>query len=197
MKRIHVVTLAVGLALSAIAFSATAQRGNAVVSPARNVGDYAGVRPGSANQPPRMSRVQARRENARLLTWPGFEMRDNGSRFFLQLSTLIPTETTTSEGQFEVLLRGVTTHVRNTRRPLITRFFNTPVLSARVERRGRSDLAMVFKMRTPSTPRISNAPGQDGFYFIYIDFPSGNYLPSNNAPPLPVADDRPLLTNQP
>ncbi len=192
MKPMHVaVASVVGAgALVLGAFGAQAQQsGSAVVAPTREVGQYAGVKPGADNPPPRLARVQAARERVRLLTWPGFEMRPSGSRFFLQLSSLVPVETSASEGRFEVLLRGVTTHVRNTRRPLITRYFNTPVTVARVERRGRNDLAVVFELRANVTPRVSNAPGAGGFYYIFIDFPPGQYL--GTAPNVP-ADDRPV-----
>ncbi len=197
MKRMHVaVVSAVGTtALVLGALGARAQEsGTAVVAPTRNVGEYAGVKPGADNPPPRLARVQAARDRARLLTWPGFEMRSAGSRFFLQLSHIVPVETRSSNGRFEVLLRGVTTHLRNTRRPLVTRYFNTPVISARVERRGRHDLAMVFELRADVTPRISNAPGANGFYFIFIDFPPGQYL-EGAAPP--SADDRPSSSTIP
>lgn len=106
-----------------------------------------------------------------MLTWPGFEPR-GGGRFFLQTTGPIQHETVTSEGRFEVILRGARTHVRNTRRPLITRFFETPVAEARIERRGRNDLAFVFLMQAAATPTVSEGTAENGYHYLYVDFPA-------------------------
>ncbi len=199
------VSSALAAALSLTVFAQEGEGGTAFVAPSRNVGDYAGVKPGSNNPPPRVARVNAARNKNRgrratLLTWPGFEQRAGGSsRFFLQVSSLIVTEQSTSDNRFELILRNSTTHVRNTRRWLETRFFNTPVTRARVERRGRRDLAIVFHLRANVTPRVSTGPGAGGFHFIYVDFPAGDYggataapaPEANPLPPEPTADDRP------
>lgn len=207
MKR-PVRLLLLSAAVAALSFTAIhidtvfAQDGTAFVAPSRSVGEYAGVKPGSNNPPPRVARVnRARSKNtgrrATLLTWPGFEQRQGGSsRFFLQVSSLIVTEQNSTNNRFELILRNANTHVGNTRRWLETRFFNTPVLRARVERRGRRDLAVVFHLRANVTPQVSTAPGAGGFHFIFVDFPSGNYGPADSRgadplPPAPAADDRP------
>ncbi len=106
-----------------------------------------------------------------VLTWPGFQMTPNGSRFFLQTTSAPVTETKPSEGRFEVILKNARTHVRNTRRWLDTRYFATPVRRARVERRGRRDLAFVFELRTASTPSVSSGTGPDGYTYLYVDWP--------------------------
>ncbi|HJK92966.1 MAG TPA: hypothetical protein RMH85_10090 [Polyangiaceae bacterium LLY-WYZ-15_(1-7)] len=164
---------------------ASAQESRAEVSPTRGVGDYAGVRPGSANPPPRARAVQragSRRRPARLLTWPGFMPLPRGaSRFFLQLNQPVQPQSSASEGRFEVLLPGVRTHLRNTRRPLITRYFQTPVTQAKVERRGRSDLAVVFQLRAAVTPAVSTGT-QNGYHYVYVDFPAGDWLPDEPQP---------------
>ena len=198
-SRLLLVSSVLAVALTLTVFAQ--EGGTAFVAPSRSVGEYAGVKPGSNNPPPRIARVNAARSKntgrATLLTWPGFEQRQGGSsRFFLQVSSLIVTEQSSSNNRFELILRNASTHVRNTTRWLETRFFNTPVLRARVERR-RRDLAVVFQMRANVTPQVSTAPGAGGFHFIFIDFPSGNYGPSaaerdtNPLPLAPGADDRP------
>ena len=204
MKRSVRLLLVSSALAAALSFTVFAQEGEgtAFVAPSRSVGDYAGVKPGSNNPPPRVARInKARSKNtgrrATLLTWPGFEQRgSNGSRFFLQVSSLIVTEQSTGENRFELILRNASTHVRNTRRWLETRYFNTPVTRARVERRGRRDLAVVFHLRANVTPQVSTGPGAGGFHFIFIDFPAGDYGPqdaraADPLPPAPTADDRP------
>lgn len=149
-------------------------QGTAVVREARDVGEYAGVRPGSSSTPPRAR--AARNSRSTVVTWPGFEPR-GGGRFFVQTTGTVMTEVQQSEGRVEVILKNTRTHLRNTRRWLETRFFNTPVRRARIERRGRNDLAFVFAMRQGSMPTVTTGTGANGFEFLYVDFPAGDYLP--------------------
>ena len=58
---------------------------------------------------------------------------------------------------------------------------NTPVVEARIERRGRHDLAFVFHLRTASIPSVSESAGENGYRYLYVDFPAGNYV--EIAPP--------------
>ncbi len=155
-------------------------QGTAHVQEARRVGEYAGVRPGTANPPPRQRALQRARSRGTVVTWPGFEER-GGGRFFLQTTGTISTEVQTSPGKVEVILRGARTHVRNTRRWLHTRFFNTPVRRARIERRGRRDLAFVFEMRQDVRPNVTTGPGEGGYQYLFVDFPAGDYLPPELA----------------
>jgi len=143
---------------------------------------YPGVRPGTGSPPAsRRARPSGR---IRLITWPGFEAQPDGSsRFFVQLSGPVRYETSQSEGRFEVLLRGVRIHLRNNGRPLETRFFETPVLRARLARRGR-DVAFVFELRGPATPSVHAEVGEGGYHFLYVDFPAGQG-PAPSAPPAP------------
>lgn len=149
-------------------------QGTAVVQEARDVGEYAGVRPGANNTPPRAR--AARNARNTVVTWPGFEPR-GGGRFFVQTTGNIITEVHQSDGRVEVVLKNARTHLRNTRRWLETRFFNTPVRRARIERRGRNDLVFVFAMRQGSTPSVTTGTGEGGFQFLYVDFPAGDYIP--------------------
>lgn len=160
-------------------------QGTAVIQEAREVGEYAGVRPGTSNAPPRAQR--ARNARGTVVTWPGFEPR-GGGRFFVQTTGSIVTEVHQSEGRVEVVLKNAQTHLRNTRRWLETRFFNTPVRRARIERRGRNDLVFVFAMRQGATPSVTTGTGEGGFAFLYVDFPAGNYLPAALRVQAPEAD---------
>lgn len=184
--------LAVGL-LVALGHGYAQEGSHAEVTPSRRVGEYAGVQGGSATPPPRARALG--RARSTLITWPGFEPRQDGSsRFFLQLSAPVATETSSSEGRFEVLVRGASTHVRNTRRWLRTQHFNTPVTKARVERRGRRDLAFVFHLRANVTPSVTSqsASGEAGqsFHYVYVDFPAGNFRPEPTPAPTPVQGEQ-------
>lgn len=141
------------------------------VAPAREVGEYRGVTPGRENPPPQEARARA--ASSTVATWPGFEAR-GGGRFFIQVTGNTTPSISASEGRVEVLLPNTTTHLRNTRRWLRTQFFNTPVLRARLEVRGEN-LAFVMVLRDQVTPQLSSAAGDNGYRFVYVDFPAGNY----------------------
>lgn len=194
--------LGVGLGLAlALASPVEAQpRSRPSVRPAeqaRPLGVYAGVEPGEAQPPPAYRRVVRRQRRGRslILTWPGFAMvPGGGSRFFVQTTTPLMPEVRNEEGRVVLLFRNTRVHVRNSRRWLETRFFNTPVLRARLERR-RRDMAFVLVMRPGVTgvPRVTTeaAPGGN-FHYIYIDFPPGEYAPVEPATQPPPAPARPV-----
>lgn len=188
----HLSLLAGGLLLLAAPASAqdgepTPQRSRARVITPRPVGVYAGVEAGEAQPPPAYRRVVRRQRRGRrgrrgrqILTWPGFSpLGDGGSRFFVQTTVPMQPEVRTEEGRVVVLFRNTAIHLTNSRRWLETRFFNTPVLRARLERR-RRDMALVMRMRSGAAvqPRVSTeaAPGGN-FHYVYIDFPPGDYAP--------------------
>lgn len=157
-----------------VAATAVAQDGS---SSGGSSSGYAGVSPGSANAPPRAPDPGG--EGPLLMTWPGFQARPDGaSRFFLQTTGTVQVEQKNEEGRFVLVLKGCRLHLRNNRRPLETRYFNTPVSSARIERRGR-DLAFVMSLRAPVTPMVSTQSGAGGYNFVLLEFPAGNYLPED------------------
>ncbi len=136
-------------------------------------GPYAGVTPGRAqNTPPK----RATGGRVSLLTWPGFQAHRSGaSRFFVQTSGFVETATKQGSKRFEVLLKNVRVQLRNNRRPLDTRFFNTPVTMAHIERRGRNQVAVVFELRAEVTPRVHHRE-ENGFHFVFVEFPAGQFI---------------------
>jgi len=142
---------------------------------AHPVGAYAGVSPGTGNTPPRAPAAAS--GGAILMTWPGFQGRPDGaSRFFVQTNGHVVYESRNEQGRFVLLLKNTSLHLRNNRRPLETRYFNTPVTRARVERRGR-DLAVILDLRGAVTPTVTANGGAGGYQFLLLEFPPGNYLP--------------------
>lgn len=106
-----------------------------------------------------------------------------GSRFFVQTTAVVTTTVSESDGRVEVLFPNTAIHLSNSGRWLETQFFETPVVRARLERRG-NDMVLVMTMRAHVTPAISS--GTEGtFNFTYIDFAAGHYRPENLAPVLP------------
>lgn len=207
-RLILVLALALGAASPAAAQDPTASDTEARVEPSvapRPLGVYNGVEPGEAQPPPAFGRVVRRQRAARrqglILTWPGFApLGDGSSRFFIQTTEPMAPELFVEEGRVVVLFRNTTIHLRNSGRWLETRFFNTPVLRARLERR-RRDMALVLVMRAgaATTPRVASeaAPGGN-FHYTYIDFAPGNYAPVvAESPPRASTVPNPTRDGQP
>jgi hypothetical protein len=147
-------------------------------------GTYMGVVPGSATPPPAARTVHS----PATITWPGFQMRPDGSsRVFIQSNTPLDPQPTAAAGKYAVHLPGAHVSSGTNRLPLETRFFNTPVtkVSLTVDRSGAT---VVLDLRASVTPSISSERGANGYYFTYIDLPKGSYVSAPNktgAPPEP------------
>ena len=141
---------------------------------------YEGVSPGTSHAPPAAGRIVRRgRRGGRseILTWPGFQpLAGGGSRFFVQTTAAVSTDVRVAPERVEVLFRHTTLHLANSRLWLETAFFNTPVLRARLERRGR-DTVLVLWMRAASTPQVSQSGEGGELPFVFVDFPAGEFLP--------------------
>ena len=211
--------LALGLLLDVGAASAQQIQRVANAATVHPPGEYNGVTPQNSARPPRarsVARAEARatrrrgrrRAPAQVVTWPGFQAQPDGSStFFLQVTGPVEYERHVTTGRVEILLPNTRTHVRNSRRPLITRYYDTPVTLAKLERRGRRDLAFVFTMRADVAPTVRTEE-RGGFTFIYVSFPAGNYLPrdavrvapadpSERVAPAPAASDSPYGAEDP
>lgn len=143
---------------------------------------YQGVTPGTANPPPR-SRV-GRRNDRTVVTWPGFQVAGEGSRIFIQTSRPVSVQESRGPSRLIYRLPNSVISTRNNRNPLVTSHFNTPVATAFLRRAGR-DVELVIVLRAEVQPNVTNSSGADGLQFVFIDFPSGNWLP--NGPP-PIAE---------
>ena len=180
-RRILLIALSIAAPLPVLAFAQQGGSSHADVAPTRDVGAYGGVTPPGSGSPPRervAKRVPTKRRGVQVVTWPGFQPTPNGgSRFFLQLTGNAETESRATAGRFELTIKNARTHVRNTRRPLETRFFNTPVTRAQLKSKGRRDLVMIFELRAPAAPTVRTQRGESGYQFLYVEFPPGDYLP--------------------
>jgi hypothetical protein len=111
------------------------------------------------------------------MTWPGFQARPDGaSRFFIQTTQPVVHDVRRENRRIVITLRNTQLHLRNNRRPLETAYFNTPVSRARIERHGR-DLAIVLDLRADVAPQVSAQPAENGYHYLFIEFPSGEFLP--------------------
>jgi hypothetical protein len=151
-------------------------------------GGYNGVKPGGG-KPPEMA-VKPGTKPA-TITWPGFAMQPDGSsRVFLESTVQVGTQAAISGDKVVVDLGEVRIASRTNRFPLVTNFFNTPV--TRVElKHAKKRVLLELTLRAHVEPRISSEQAKSGFYFVYIDFPAGNYahapaaIAADSAPPAP------------
>lgn len=134
-------------------------------------GYYRGVVPGASHIPPRARRLKRTRRN--FVTWPGFEMTQGGSRFFVQSTRPVTYTRSREDGRILIVLQNTRINLRNNRNPLVTRHFNTPVAEAYMYHR-RRDSVLALEMKVDATPTIRQV-SEDGYHFLFIEFPSGNY----------------------
>lgn len=147
-------------------------------------GSYEGVKPGG-NQPPPVAATP--NSGANLITWPGFQMRPDGSsRVFVQ-STSALTPAVSQQGKLlkidlgEAKVSGETNQFA-----LYTRFFNTPVVRAQLLKTG-ARVVLEIELRASVAPSLSSERAASGFHFLYVDFAAGQYLAQGaSAAPVPA-----------
>lgn len=142
---------------------------------------YPGVIPGSGHPPPAATR--AARESRAVITWPGFQLTEGGSRIFVQSTRRIEWSRADGDRRVVVVIRNARIHLANSRRPLVTEHFAaTPVARARLERHGR-DVHLVIDLKTTAVAGISAHDAGDGYWYLYVEFPAGEYgAPASNLP---------------
>lgn len=133
---------------------------------------YEGVTPESDALP---ANLPAAPGAAALVTWPGFQMLPGGgSRVFIQTSTPVTPELKRDGDGWQIVLPGVALPGGNTRRPLSTQYFNTPVLSVRTVARGPA-VAVLLAMRAKLQPAIRTERSASGYFYTFVEFPPGQY----------------------
>lgn len=135
-------------------------------------GSYEGVKPGGSEAPPVPATPNS---TPAQITFPGFQMRPDGSsRVFIQ-STAPLAHSMTQQGKLLLIDLGDAKVSGETNQfALYTRFFNTPVVRAQLKP-GRT-VVLELELRATVTPNVSTERAASGFHFLYIDFPPGQYL---------------------
>lgn len=142
------------------------------------IGFYQGVSMASANRPP-YAPSEVGGESS-VLTWTGFERGEQSSRVFFQLSAVVEPEVSVEGMRVFVTLPRTSITVRNNLRPLVTRYFDTPVTEVRLRRDGSSVIA-VLELRREVAPSWSLQPGNEGYRVLVLEFP--------DQPPTPAASE--------
>lgn len=150
---------------------------------------YPGVDPEKGGVAPLMEKARTSKIN--VVTWPGFQMipGGGGSRVFVQIlkgSTIdaVDQPVRVDDPPFKV---GPNTLVyrfpesivllKNNYNPLISKYFNTPVIKAKMKR-FKKRVYLIIELRTAVSPlREKFIPYQNDLYFFFIEFEAGSYLP--------------------
>lgn len=155
-------------------------------------GAYTGVKLGSEQAPPRA----LKRGKTAAVTWPGFQMRPDGSScVFLQTTAAVKVEPVRGEHKWTVDLGAVVVEGTN-KLPLDTQFFNTPVTRVALKP-ARQHTVLELTVRADVQPRVALTQAKNGYHFLSLEFAAGHYLPAalentlkpNVAPPPPEKSD--------
>lgn len=153
-------------------------------------GSYMGVKPGGPEAPAIPATPGATPAG---ITWPGFQMRPDGSsRVFLQTTSPVTVVPVMRDGKLIVDLGDARVEGETNRLPLFTQFFNTPVTRIEIKRENNRTL-LEISLRVAVEPRVSGEQAPSGFHFVYLDFPAGSYL----GKPLPPLTANPKAAGDP
>ncbi len=143
-------------------------------------GEYSGVSPDG----PPVTDAKHTRPAPKTLGWIGYAAKDGAGEVFFQAAQPF-TITQRVEGDVVVVwLAGLTRQARNTRRPLDTRFFDSPVarISAKVVRAARArkgkpghpagvEVRIAIKRGAPvGDGVVRTATEKDGLFYAYLTF---------------------------
>ncbi|MBP6634191.1 MAG: hypothetical protein KBG28_29490 [Kofleriaceae bacterium] len=175
-RRCHALVLLGSLLLAAPA--ARADEGQAI----RQEGEYGGVKPGVT---PRGDK--GRKVAAGTLGWIGFSPKDGGAEVFFQSGGPFEVTQRLDGSTLVVQLTGLGKLVRGVRRPVDTRFFDSPlariaarVVRAQKARKGRPghaggvEVRIQFKNgKDTREGTVRTATEADGLFYVYLSFPPG------------------------
>ncbi len=133
------------------------------------IGFYSGVRPGNDTPPPIAAKTFG--SSPAVLTWMGFERTATGSRVFFQLNAEVEHRLEQKGLTIMVRLPNTTVNVKNNRRPLDLRFFNTPVRLVTLRHVGSDAVATISLKREAAPSRVSLVPGASGYKLLVLEFP--------------------------
>ena len=149
---------------------------------------YQGVVPGSGNDP--LHLLGKPGQKPARITWPGFQMfNDGSSRLFVQMTDKVVTIQNPKGKTYELIFSKVVLPGSNNKRALITEYFNTPVLRAKLKKR-KQDVVLQVDLRGGASPNVTSEQSSTGYYFVYLNFPAGDYVPVEKRVPFPVSEKK-------
>jgi len=147
------------------------------------VGYYQGVSVGGGNLPPFAPKEIG--GSSAVLTWTGFERHQASSRVFFQLSAAVDPAISVEPTRVLVKLPRTSVKIRNNRRKLITKFFNTPIDEVKINRSGK-DVLVVLELRWAAEPSWRFEAGANGYQVLVVEFPDAQTAAEPAGPPSPA-----------
>lgn len=175
MRRVGLALTLIGLLMVSPAAAAPGDDGTH-----RREGEYGGVNPVG----PPVTDAKHTRPAPKSLGWVGFSAADGAAELFFQAAQPFTISQRVDGDVVVVWLEGLTRQARNTRRPLDTQFFDSPVarITAKTVRaaRGRKgkpghpagiEVRIAIKRGAPvGEGVVRTATEQDGFFYTYLTF---------------------------
>lgn len=132
---------------------------------------YGGVAPGAPALPPHPPRLPLK--GPQRMTWPGFQVKEGVPTVFLEVTAAPDYQVDDAPGSLTVTLKNTTVPLKNNRRPLDVRAFDTAVQEVATAPKGR-DVRVTIKTKGSERPthreRIEDGAG--GFRLLVIELPA-------------------------
>lgn len=134
---------------------------------------YHGTTPGQGNTLPKVAELKGKKGS--WITWPGFFMTaDGGSRVFLQTTAPLSYKQKITKNKIILTFKNTKVHLSNNQNPLVTLHFNTPVKKIYLKKR-KKHTELILEMKIKTEPTISQSTDADGYSYLFVDFPMGQY----------------------
>jgi len=144
------------------------------------VGFYSGVSVQGNHVPP----FPATSTTPVVMTWTGFERAPEGSRVFFELSAAATYDVDRKGQTLRIRMRNTKVNVRNNMRRLDLRYFQTPVRTVKVSRRGRDTVATIVLERN-AEPTVQIIDGKAGYSLLVVQFADQAATATSTPPPPP------------
>ncbi len=204
MKRVSLVVVLAAAVLAGAAPVRAQEDRTVSVDPHRE-GVYGGVNP---KAPTEAHKVKHRGATAKkTLHWIGFQQKTAAAEVFLQAAEPFTVEQRIEGGAVVVSVTGLTKLGLNTRRPVVTRFFDGPIVRitaharrARRPLRGKPrvtagiDVTVAFRDGQAATGEVRTATEADGMFYAYLTFPGGASPDSSTSTPVRSAPGTIIVT---
>jgi hypothetical protein len=140
---------------------------------------YEGVTPGAGNNLPRVAELK--NKPGTWVTWPGFITGAGGaSQIFVQTTVSVNYEIIERKRTITIKLKDAEVFLSNNRNPLVTTHINTPLRRAYLKKK-RGEVSLVMELKQKSTFEIRQTHDNDGYHYLFVDFPPGQYPRTKGA----------------
>jgi hypothetical protein len=140
-------------------------------------GEYGGVTPGEKPSPDEKPQAKHKRPPPKdELTWIGFQAKEGGGgELFFQAPAAFTVSQHVEKGHLIVVLEGLHRQIKNARRPLDTRYFDTPIARVTATPRKKGiEVRVAFKNpKDAHEAQVRTATEADGKFYAYLDFGPG------------------------